>query len=131
MAFVHGKNTYVSLNGTDISAFTRSTTYNTEADTHDVTCYGKTRKVYVGGLVDATVTLEGWYQGTSGARTVVKPLVGTNVTWVFRPEGTGSGKPQDTADVVVSSYNESSPVDNVIQWTCELQLSDTIAVTGQ
>lgn len=132
MAFIHGKNTYVSLNGTDLSTFTRSTTYNQEYDTHDVTTYGKTRKVYIGGLGDGTVTLEGWYSDSSNnPRDVIVPLMGTNVTFTFRPEGTGSGKPQDSMDVVVGSYNESNPVDNVIQWTCELQMSDSVTVTGQ
>lgn len=132
MTFIHGKNTYVSLNATDLSAYTKTTTYNRSADSHDVTTYGKSSKVYVGGLLDSTITLEGVYDnGVSGPRGIIRPLLGTVVTFVFRPEGTGSGKPQDTGSVVVTAYNESSPVDDVIQWTCELQGSDSITVTGQ
>ena len=127
MTFVHGKNTFVSLGGTNISAYTNSTTFNREADSHEVTTYGKASKVYRGGLKDAKVTVSGWYDdAATGPHTLIAPLVGTNAAFVFRPEGTGSGKPQSTVDVLVTSYNESSPVADHIQWTAELQCSDTI-----
>lgn len=132
MAFIHGKNTYVSLNSTDLSSFTKTTTYNRSSDSHDVTTYGKSSHVYAGGLLDGTVTLEGVYDdGATSPREVIRPILGTVVTFVFRPEGTGSGKPQDTMSVLVTAYNESNPVDDMVQWTCELQMSDTVTVTGQ
>lgn len=129
MTFVHGKDTYVNLDGHDLSPYTNSTTYNNTADSHDVTTYGKTRHVYFGGLGDGTCTLQGIYDDTAaGPRAIIKPLVGTIVTFVFRPEGTGG--PGDAVDALVTAYNESNPVADMIQWTCELQLSDTITVTG-
>lgn len=132
MAFVHSKDTYVSLGGDDLSAFTNSTTYNRSADSHDVTTYGKNSKVYAGGLKDGTVTIGGTYDSSvTGPRAVVQPLLGTTVEFVFRPEGTGTDKPQDTVDVVVTAYNESSPVADMVQWTAELQMSDDVASTSQ
>lgn len=129
MTFVHGKDTFVSLDGDDLSPYTNSTTYNNTADSHDVTTYGKSRKVYVGGLGDGTCTLQGVYDdGAGGPRAVIKPLLGTVVPFVFRPEGVGG--PTDMVDALVTAYNESNPVADMIQWTCELQLSDTIVVTG-
>jgi hypothetical protein len=133
MGFVHGKDTYVSLDGDDLSTFTNSTTHNRSADTHDVTTYGKGAHVFQGGLKNGTATIGGIYDNTAvtGPRAVIRPLLGTTVEFVFRPEGTGSGKPQDTVDVVVNAYNESSPVADMVQWTAELQFSDDVASVAQ
>lgn len=132
MAFTHSKNTVVLLDDNDISAFTNSTTYNRSADSHEVTTYGKNSKVYNGGLKDGTVTIGGLYDdGATGPRAVIQPLLGTVVEFVFRPEGTGTGKPEDTVNVLVTAYNESSPVADQIQWTAELQMSDDVVSADQ
>lgn len=132
MAFVHGKNTYISLNSVDLSAFVTSSEFSRDADTHDVTTYGKNSKVYQGGLMDATFTMEGVYDnGTSGPRDTIEPLIGTSTTLIRRPEGTGSGLPQDSVSVVVSSYVETSPVNDMVKWSCECQCSDDITSTNQ
>lgn len=132
MAQQHGKDTVVTLDGDDLSAYANSVSYERSADSHDTTTYGKDSHVYTGGLKDGTCTIEGIYEtGVSGPRAVIAPLLGTTVALVYKPEGTGSGKPQDTVDVVVTAYNESSPVADMIAWTCELQLSDDVATTSQ
>jgi hypothetical protein len=61
MAESHGKLTYVSLDGTDISTFTDSTTKNRGADEHDTTCYGSDDHTFTGGLLTGTVTIGGKY----------------------------------------------------------------------
>lgn len=133
MAFVHGKDTVITLGGDDLSAYTNSTTHNRSADSHDVTTYGKDSHVFVGGLKNGTATIGGIYDNTAatGPRAVIVPLLGTTTEFVFKPEGTGTGKPQDTVDVVVTAYNESSPVADMVQWTAELQFSDDVASTTQ
>lgn len=132
MAFKHGKDTVITLNAIDISAFTNSTTQGRESDSHDVTTYGKTAHVYNGGLLDGTVTLAGIYDdGATGPRTVIEPLLGTNVTFTFKPEGTGAGKPEDSVNVLVMSYEETAPVADMISWSCELQMSDAVTTTDQ
>jgi len=131
-AFIHGKNTYVSLDADDISPYTKSTAFNRSADSHDNTAYGKNSKTYNGGLLDGTVTISGtYYSGATGPAAVIEPLLGSTVVFVFRPEGIGTGKPERTVDVVVTAYNESSPVADNVQWTAELQMSDDVATTTQ
>lgn len=132
MAFVHGKNTYISLNSVDLSAFTNQSEFGREADTHDVTCYGKNDHVFKGGLGLGEATISGVYDdGTSGPRDTIEPLIGTNVTLVRRPEGTGSGKPEDSVNVVVRRYVETSPVADMVAWSATLQLSDAVTSTNQ
>ena len=134
MAFIHGKGTAVTIDGDDLSVYSNSVTFTRTADTHDVTTFGKNSKVFQSGLKDSTATLEGIYDSTTGTGpgAVLRPLVGgLAVALVYRPEGTGSSKPEAEVDVLVSSYEESAPVADMITFTAELQGSDDIDDTPQ
>lgn len=132
MAFVHGKNTFISLNASDLSAFTNTSEFERSADSHDVTCYGKSSHVKQGGLLDGSAKMSGIYDDTAtGPRDVIEPLIGTVVTLVRRPEGTGSGKPQDSVSVLVKKYVETSPVADMVAWSCEFELTDEVTSTNQ
>lgn len=132
MSFTHGKDTYISLNGSDLSAFTNTSELGRTSDSHDVTCYGKSSHVYLGGLLDGKATMGGIYDnGVTGPRDIIEPLIGTVVTLVRRPEGTGSGRPQDSVAVLVAGYTETSPVADMVTWQCEMQCSDDVTSTNQ
>ena len=130
MAFVHGKGTAVNLDDGDLSAYSNSVTFSRTADTHDVTTFGKNSKVYAPGLKDGTATIEGIYDNTAltSPGAILRPLVGgAAVPLVYEPEGTGAGMPLSTVSVIVSSYEETSPVADMVTWSAELQFSDDIA----
>jgi hypothetical protein len=137
MSFVHGKNTYLSLDGKNLSAFTSASELSRSADIHDVTNYAgaaaENAHEYVGGLTDGKSTLSGTYDSTAvtGPRAVINPLIGSTVVLIRRPEGTGTGKPQDTVDVVVKDYVETSPVADMVKWSAELQLSGSVVSAAQ
>ena len=132
MTFVHGKSTYISLNAIDISAFCNTSTFTRSADSHDVTTFGSNAHKFQGGLLDGTSEIGGIYDNTtSGPRDVIEPLIGTNVTYVRRVEGTGSGLPQDSVEVLVTDYVETSPVADMVTWTATLQLSGDVTSTNQ
>lgn len=132
MAFRHGKNTVVKLGADDLSAFTNSTAFNRSADAVDVTTYGKDSKVFIGGLKDCKVTIEGNYDDSvGGPADVIEPLLGTAVDFTFQPAGTGAGKAQKVVNVIVTAFNVSSPVADQVKWTCEMQGSDDVDDTPQ
>lgn len=133
MTFVHGKNTYISLNAADLSAYTDTSELNRSADSHDVTTYGKNSHVKAGGLLDGKATMAGTYDNTAGTspRAIIRPLIGQTVTLVRRTEGTGVGKPQDTVAVLVTGYVETAPVADMVKWSCEMELSDDVTSTVQ
>lgn len=132
MPFVHARNTYVMLGGVDLSAFVNSSEFSRSADSHDVTTYGRESRVYQGGLMDATFNAEGIYDnGTIGPRDTIEPLIGTTVALVRRVEGTGTGRPVDTCQVLVTSYVETSPVDDMVTWSVECQVSGEITSANQ
>lgn len=132
MARVHSTNTYISLGGNDISTYCNASDFTRKADKHDVTTYGKNDHVYDGGLGDGEANISGVYDNTtSGPRDIIEPMIGTNVTLIRRVEGTGSGLPQDSVDVLVEEYVETSPVADFVSWSAKLQLSDAVTSTNQ
>lgn len=134
MAFKHGKATVVTLNGVDYSAFADTTDFDDGVDTHETTTYGRNRKTYLAGLGDGKVSVGGMHSDSvNNPRSLFKPLMaaGTEVQFVYRPEGTGVGKPQSRVNVIVSSYKDSSPVGDVVKWTAELQMTGDLDETPQ
>jgi len=132
MAWVHGKNTVIILSGSDLSTYCNTSSFGRKSDKHDLTTYGKDDHVYDGGLGDGSASIGGFYDNTAaGPRDIIEPLIGTVVTLIRRPEGTGSGKPQDLVDVLVEEYVETSPVADYVTWSAKLQPSDAVTSTNQ
>jgi len=133
MANVHGKGTFVSLAGATLSQYSNNVEYERASDKHDSTTFGNNSHVYDGGLLDGTATVTGIYDNTAltGPRAVIEPLIGTKVPFVYRPEGTGSGKPQRTVSALVETYTETAPVADQVKWAIELQFSGDVATVTQ
>lgn len=130
MAFVHGKGTAVTIDDNDLSAYANNVTFTRTADSHETTTFGKNSKTYVSGLKDGTATVEGIYDSTAatGPGAVFRPLLGgASVVLVYEPEGTGVGKPLATVSVIVTSYEETAPVADMVTWSAELQFTGDIA----
>lgn len=133
MAFIHGKGVSLTVDGDDLSAYTNSCEVKLAADSHDVTCMGKTAHDYRSGLTDGTVTLKGVYDDSAtGPQLTFQPALGAGlVTCVYKPEGgTGAGKPIWTFSVTVTAYEESAPVAEMITWTAEMQMASAITITA-
>lgn len=128
MAFIHGKATAVTLDGKDLSAYSNNVAFNRSADSHDVTTFGNDSKVYAGGLLDGTATISGIYDDTAstGPGAVIRPLLGTVVPLVYMPEGDAAGKPTFTVNALVTGYEETAPVADMVTWTCSLQFSGDV-----
>lgn len=127
MATVHGKSLVVTLGGDSLTAYSNACEFGRTSDSHDTTVYGMRSKRYAGGLLDGTCTISGVYDtAVGGPRATIEPLLGTNVELVHQPEGVGTGKPQRVVEVLVTGYSESSPVADMVTWSCDLQLSGDV-----
>ena len=133
MAFVHGRLTSITVATKDISPYCKTSSYEGSADVHETTGYGKTAKTKEGGLLDGKFTCGGTYDNTAltGPRNALKPLLGTTVAVVRKPEGTGTGKPLDTFSGVLTKYVETNPVDDMVTWSAEFEISDVVVTTTQ
>lgn len=133
MAEVHSKLTYVSLGGSDLSQYLNDSDWTRSPESHKLTTYGQNNNVYKGGLGDGSTDLSGKYDDTAvtGPRAVIEPMVGTNETLIYRPEGTGTGKPERSVDVLVGEYKETHSVADYVMWTVKLQHSGPVTTTTQ
>lgn len=132
MVAEHGRNVYVSLSTSDLSAFCNTSNYEKSADSHDVTTYGNNSHVFAGGLLTGTGTIGGFYDSaTTGPRNIIEPLIGKLAVYVDRPIGSGTGKTQRTVSALVMKYTESRPVADMITWSLDLQFSGDVTVIAQ
>lgn len=133
MAFVHGKTTVVKVATKDISAYCKTSSLELSADVHDTTGYGATAHTKMGGLLDGSFTVSGTYDNTAvtGPRAVLLPLIGATSAVIRQPEGTGTGKPQDAFNAVLKKYTETNPVDDMVTWSAEFEVSGANVTTAQ
>jgi hypothetical protein len=133
MAFVHGKDTEISVGAKNLSTYTNTSEFTRGGDSHDVTTYGKDDHVHAGGLRTGGFTMGGTYDSTAvnGPAAALEPLIATVTEIIRKPEGTGTGKPTQTFDAVLTSYVETSPVADMVSWSAEFTVSDAVATTTQ
>lgn len=133
MAFVHGKNTVITVATADLSTYTDSSEFGRTADSHDVTTYGNSAHRKAGGLLDGTFKMSGTYDNTAsvGPRAKLEPLLGTICAIVRKPDGTGSSKAMDDFDGLLVSFVETSPVADMVKWSAEFEVDGDVDSTAQ
>lgn len=134
MALTHGKGTVITVATVDLSAFTKSSDLDISVDSHDTTTYGVDNHVYQAGLIDGTFSMEGVYSdaGATAPRDTLVALQGAAPAAIVRQaEGAGAGKAQDSFTGLLTSYAESSPVDDMVTWSAEFQISGAVDTTVQ
>lgn len=131
MAFTHGKDSVFKLDNsggslTDISAYVNNVDFPETVDVAETTVLGKDNKTYIVGLKDATISLSGLWDSTADA--IFGAVLGQSATLSFEysPEGTSSGKVKYTGETILTNYAISSPVGDVVAYSADLQVSDSI-----
>jgi hypothetical protein len=135
MAFTptHGRLTVLTVATLDISLSTKTSTFSGSADVHDTTGYGTTNRTKVGGLIDGKFTASGSYDlGTvTGTGLVMEGKEGTTQAINRKVAGTGSGKPQEAFSGVLSKFDVSDPVDDIVTWAAEWEVTGVVNRTVQ
>lgn len=125
MARKHSKLTVIIIDDNDVSEFCNASTCEQSAGTEDNTTYGKNAIVKDPTLLTGAFSCGGKYDSAlTGPRAVLKPLVGQKVNVKYRPEGTGSGLPQDSFDAVITKHVDDGPVAGYRTWALEAEPSD-------
>ena len=131
MAFVHGKSSVFKLDNasgslTDISSFVNNVDFPETADVAETSVLGASNKTYIVGLKDATISISGLFDATVDA--ILGAVVGQTATlsYEYSPEGTASGKVKYTGEAILTNYNLSSPVGDVVAYSADLQCSGAV-----
>lgn len=135
MAFRHGRNAAISVNGVDLSTFCTNLDLTIDGDTADTTTFGSTWKSSIAGTVGAKLEISGDYDGTNTtgpSSALISCITGlAAVAVVHKPGGTASGQRTNSFNAFVKSYTESSPVGGVITFKASLEATGTVTSSTQ
>lgn len=135
MAFVHGKDTAVLFNATDLSTYLSSLSTARSQELADTTTFGASAKTFISGFGDGTITAEGYWDGTAAAVDAVfaasiADATGTPILTVSRNGMDAPGDIAELAQVKHTSYEISSGINDVTSVSAEFQATGAIR-TGQ
>lgn len=122
MAFVHGSSTRVLIDGNDLSAYFRSASTPGTRDVAESTSFNDTAKTYITGLTDATISLEGMYDGAASAvdEVMAAAFGGTSIYTVLHGTNT-IGTRGHAAKCINNKYEVKSPISDLSLITAEGQ----------
>lgn len=134
---IHGKDAVFSLEDSaastlrDLSSNLTNIQFSRSNDTHDKTGFGSEGHTFIAGLTNGTITLEGFFDTTAstGTATVLDSLVGLDsvaVGWEYGPEGNTTGKVKYTGECVLQSFDQTTPVADLVTFTASLQISGDV-----
>lgn len=124
MAFLHGRKTFVYIDQYNMSAYFNTASIKTPIETAETTSFADSQKKYIGGLADGTFSLGGMFDGAAAAtdivlRGIIQPTVDSVITVVRSSLTVGSTV--STGGGILTSYDVSSPVGDVVSVSAEFQ----------
>lgn len=133
MAFKHGKNASFKVDNsggtlTDISTYLNEVSLPRSIETGETTSFQTTggAKTYVVGLNDSTVSISGTWDATLDAHLAGILGQDASVSFEYGPEGTATGAVKYTGEGLMTSYETSSPVADVVTFSAEFQVTGTV-----
>lgn len=129
MQATHGKEGKVYVNGYDLSTFLKSVGIAAKADTAETSTFGTGDKAFLGGMREGTLSAEGIFDGAVSAVDGVLGsafVAGSAYHWAVMQQGDEFGKIARLVSAIDSSYETTSPLDDVTNIAAEAQVSDGI-----
>jgi len=133
MAFKHGKNASFKVDNsggtlTDISSYLNEVSLPRSIETGETTSFQTAggAKTYVVGLNDSTVSIKGTWDATLDAHLAGILGQDASVSFEYGPEGTATGAVKYTGEGLMTSYETSSPVADVVTFSAEFQVTGTV-----
>jgi len=120
-----GKTSYLSIDGTDVSAQTDQESLNRVIDQLEVTTFGNDDKAFIPGLRSFDLSSGGLWDDTIDA-VIDGADDGSTVAFVFGPEGNDSGDVQYSGSCYLSGYNIDSPVAGSVTYSASFQPTGTV-----
>lgn len=125
----HAKNTYIEIDGDDLSVYFNNLAITDVNDEVEVTGFTDTTKQYVSGFPDVAATASGNYgddDGAAGVADVLETLKasGETVSLVYGPAGNGAGKVRLTYDMKVMSFDKTSAIGGSVTFSSRWRLSN-------
>lgn len=134
MAFLSGKSAVFKLDNAagslvDLTTYINNVDFPRDADLLETTTLGATSRTYIAGFLNATVELQGYWDGAATAidEHLAAILAHANTqTFEYGPEGSASGKVRYTGECRCVKYQNATSVDGVANWSGSLQVTGAI-----
>jgi hypothetical protein len=125
--FFHGKDAevYIADSGDterNLTTYATSVGIPAEVETAEVSTLGDDDKVYVTGLRDRTISIEGKWDGTVDGY-LSGLLGGTPRSWKVFPAGSAAGRPFYSGSAILTSFEVSADVGDAVGFSAEFQNS--------
>lgn len=120
MAFVHGSNSAISVDGTALTAYVDSVTHDRTMETAETTAFSNDDKTFIAGLYDGSFSLTGHWDSTADS-TLHGTFDGATISIIYGPAGSTTGLVRYTATCLVTSYNITSQVGDRVNWSASFQ----------
>lgn len=125
MAGTHGKDARVYIQGYDLSSLLTSVAPDMSTDVAEISGLGSTDKSYVAGQNDATLALDGIFDGAANQTDeVLEAALGVSpcvVCWL--PQGDGFGKTVYGFSAIETAYGPTTSIDDAGKFTAAMQSS--------
>ncbi len=129
--FRHGKSAVFKIDdsgGTlrDISDACNSISFPREAEVLETTSFGSSDRTYIVGFKNATVSVEGSFDATYDG--YLAGILGQSATVSFEygPEGSTATFTKYTGECIMTSYETSAGVGDVVNFSASFQISGAV-----
>lgn len=136
MAFVHGKGAAFRIDNAagsliDISQFCDEISFPQTVETGETTTFQQNSKTYIVGLRDSTLSVSGKVDpaGDLLFSALVDALTtgaSASASWEFGPAGSAAAAIRYTGECIVTGYDISSPVGDVVSFSLDLQVTGDV-----
>lgn len=131
MATANSKNSKLSINGTDLSAYVDSVDgLPPDYETDDVTTFGVAGHKYATTLTNGTFTFGGPYDDTAStgpdAVLAAAYAAGAAVAFIYGPAGSASGARRFTGSCIITQYKPTAAVGGVVRYTATAQVTGAV-----
>ena len=129
--FRHGKSTSFKVDNsggslTDISDTLTDVSFPQTIETAETTSFGSNAKTYIVGLSDATLSVSGNFDATVDAHLAGIAGQAATVSFEYGPEGTTSTFVKYTGEAILTSYEKSGAVGDVVTYSAEFQVTGAV-----
>jgi len=129
--FRHGKSTVFKVDNaagtlTDISNTLTDVGFPQSVDTAETSAFGSSAKSYVVGLTDSTLSVSGNFDATVDAHLAAILGQSASVSFEYGPEGSTSGYVKYTGEALMTSYEKSGAIGDVVSYSAEFQVTGAI-----
>lgn len=123
MAFVAGKNTTISLDGTALTTYANSVGFDNSQGTSEVTAFGDSDREYIATLKEHGLTVAGSFDATADAA-IWAMFDGATIAVSYSPDG---GSTTYSGSGFLTNYTVNSSPDEKVAFTGTVQFSGAVS----